>query len=98
MSLAEAVPLPAWAAEQKTPDGDNPAFLGFIVRLAALYHNERGSLSTLSNAIGLSEPALHVALKRGRLSVESAIAIEEQVGREHFPRELFRPDLFLVKE
>jgi hypothetical protein len=70
----------------------------FVVRLAALYHNPTGSLGTLSEAIGGSRSLLHAALKQGGLTVQTCIKLEELLGREHFPREFFRPDLFLPVE
>lgn len=96
MSVAEAVPTPAWVMRHDTPERVDQAKLCFLVRLAALYHNERGSLGLLSTALGLSEPALAMAIKRGQIMPGHAVEIEKLIGRDLFPRELFRPDLFLV--
>lgn len=96
MSVAEAVPAPAWVTTRQTPESVDHAKLCFLVRLAALYHNEKGSLGRLSLAIGLSEPALAMACKRGQITGEVAVAIESAIGRSLFPREMFRPDLFTL--
>lgn len=90
MSTPSTVATPSWALD------DTQARMCFLIRLAALYHNDTGSLTQLSEAIGLSKPALHVACKRGQIAPEHAVAIEKLIGRALFPRELFRPDLFLI--
>jgi hypothetical protein len=66
----------------------------FAVRLAALYHNEKGSLGVLSEALGGSRSLLHAALGGNGITAQTCIKLEELLGREHFPREFFRPDLF----
>ena len=96
MSVVNVVPVPDWAASKQTPEAVDQARLAFLLRLAALYHNERGSLGALSIAIGLSEPALQMACKRGQVAPGHAVEIEKLLGRKLFPRELFRPDLFLI--
>lgn len=68
----------------------------FVLRVAALYHNRSGSLQKLSAALGYSSNALHQASTQGRVTPECAIKLEKLLGREHFPRELFRPDIFSV--
>lgn len=69
-----------------------------MLRLAALYHNETGSLGDLAEALGLSNPALHMAIKRGQVSPDMAIGIESLLGRKLFPREMLRPDLFTLPQ
>lgn len=92
MTPPETTLTPDWARE------NDQARLCFLIRLAALFHNENGSLTQLSEAIGLTKPALHVALKRGQIAPVHAVAIETLLGRPLFPRELFRPDLFVLPE
>lgn len=67
----------------------------FVCRLAAVYHNEKGSLGVLSTAIGGSESLLHMAISGNGLTPQTCIALESLLGREHFPREFFRPDIFV---
>lgn len=98
MSLLKDAPTPAWVMAHQTPESVDRAKLCFLVRLAALYHNEKGSLGQLSVAIGLTEPALSMSVKRGQIAPGHAVEIEKLIGRSLFPRELFRPDLFLVGE
>lgn len=90
MSKPILLPVPAWAQ----PDDHQE----FALRAAALYHNKLGSIGLLSEAIGLSNAALHMALNYKGITPKHAIAIEKLLGREHFPRELFRPDIFLTAE
>ena len=66
----------------------------FTIRAAALYHNEDGSIGQLSEALGGSRSMLHMAIKKGGLTTATCIKLEEMLGRETFPREFFRPDLF----
>lgn len=70
----------------------------FAVRLAALYHKMDGSMGDLSEALGGSRSMLHMALKsKGGLSAPTCIKLEELLGRETFPREFFRPDIFVAE-
>ena len=68
----------------------------FVCRLAAVYHNEKGSLGALSVAIGGSESLLHMACSGNGLTPKTCIDLENLLGREHFPREFFRPDIFVA--
>ena len=71
----------------------------FLLRLAALYVDSEGRLSELSKACGLADNTLAtVSRRQDRLSPEIAVKIEEVVGRDILPRELFRPDLFVTPE
>lgn len=69
----------------------------YFLNLAAAFHNDSGSLTQLSLALGKSKTALNVCRQRGRVSPETAIEIETALGRGHFPRELFN-DIFVVSE
>lgn len=82
--------IPAWVEpEQRTE---------FVVRLAALYHSMDGSLATLSESLGGSRSMLHMALKsKGGVNAQTCIKLEEIMGRENFPREFFRPDIFIAE-
>lgn len=92
MTSPDTTLAPDWARD------NDQTRLCFLIRLAALFHNENASLTQLSEAIGLSKPALHAALKRGQIAPGHAVAIETLLGRQLFPRELFRPDLFTLPE
>ena len=90
MSSPEQFPIPGWA----TPDDR----VEFTIRLAALYHGMEGSLGDLSEALGGSRSLLHMALKsKGGINAQTCIRLEELLGREHFPREFFRPDIFVAE-
>lgn len=67
----------------------------FLIRLAALYYSPLGQLSDLANALEMHPTSLS---GYGEISPKLAIKIEELLGREQFPRELLRPDLFLIAE
>ncbi len=97
MSLLKDVPTPAWVMAHQTPESVDRSKLCFLIRLAALYHNDRASVGQLSIACGLAESTLHQALKRGEIAPGHAVEIERIVGRPLFPRELFRPDLFVIE-
>lgn len=47
--------------------------------------------------LGLGKNAILQAKTRGRISGKMAVQLESLLGRELFPRELFRPDLFLIE-
>ncbi len=67
----------------------------FACRLAAVYHNPTGSLGKLSLELGGSVALLHTAVKANNLTPATCIKLEELLGRDLFPREFFRPDIFL---
>jgi hypothetical protein len=89
-------PEPAWIAELPS-EKRGPARIKHLLNLAAAYHNDSGSLTQLSIALGKNRAHLNVARQRGRVSPEMAVQIETHLGREHFPRELFN-DLFVIAE
>lgn len=49
----------------------------------------------LSEAIGLNVGSLSVAKSRGAMSSETALRIEQMLGRDLFPWQLFLPALIL---
>lgn len=80
----------------RVPDWVKPEqYQMFAVRLAAVYHNEAGSIRVLSGSIG-SESMLHMALSGKGLTAQHCIDLENKLGREFFPREFFRPDIFVA--
>lgn len=88
MSSYNTFPIPSWVTPEQRQE--------FVVRLAARYHNMSGSLSELSKAIGGSHSLLHVSLKNpGGVSAMNCIEIERLLGRDLFPREFLRPDIFV---
>lgn len=82
--------IPAWVEPEQRAE--------FAVRLAALYYKMDGSLGDLSEALGGSRSLLHMALKsKGGVNAQTCIKLEELLGRETFPREFFRPDIFVAE-
>lgn len=66
----------------------------FLIRLAALHYSPDGSVKTLSESLGLHPGTLAGV---SNISGELAVKLETVLGRDKFPRELFRPDLFVVE-
>jgi hypothetical protein len=89
-----AIELPNWIND--LPENrQTDARRCFLLRLAALHYSEDGHLKALSTGIGLAEGTLATYLSSGQpLTAHLAIRLEEALGRDLFPRELFRPDLF----
>lgn len=69
----------------------------FYLSIACQYYSESGRASDLAEAIGMSANAYAVMKTRGKVPPETALALEKALGRELFPRSLFRPDLFEVE-
>lgn len=67
----------------------------FILKVAALYFTPLGSVAALANTCGYHEKSFS-GLRQ--ITPELAIKLEGLLGREHFPREFFRPDLFKLPE
>ncbi len=95
MSTKFAWPEPSWLASTQD-DVQAQVRTRFFLCLAAAYCGERGNHARLARTIGMNVQAVHSARERGQVSPEMAIAIESALGRELFPRELFRPDLFTI--
>lgn len=91
-------PLPHYLDELPA-DQAQKAKVAFLYRLAALYHNERGIVEHLSEAIGMNKGSLTTLINTGsQITPETAVKIEKLVGRDKMPREFFRPDLFCITE
>lgn len=88
-------PMPAWHESVPEPD-KQAACVRLLLGLAAIYASEVGTLSALALALQETPEAIRQARARGRVTPEIAIKIETLLGRERFPRELFRPDLFVI--
>lgn len=88
------VPLPAYIAEITDESERRKAEAQFQLRLAALYASRGGTLAHLAKSCGQHEKSLTAYTQ---ISPELAIRIEKLLGREHFPREFFRPDLFIIE-
>jgi len=90
-------PIPKWMAT--LPDIERePALQRFYLCLASVYASEKASAADLSMRLGLKPNAVNVMKTRGRVTGETAVDLENLLGRDIFPRELFRPDLFILPE
>lgn len=78
------------AAEEKSI-----AATRFLIRLAALHYSVGGTVAALSEGLGLHPNTLAGTTV---ITAEMAIRLEEILGRDRFPRAVFRPDLFLIEE
>jgi hypothetical protein len=89
-------PMPAW--HESVPAEEKPAAtIRLLLSLAAVYASEEGTASALADRLGLGKTAILQAKSRGRISPDLAVQLESLLGRDLFPRELFRPDLFVVE-
>lgn len=87
-----SLPLPKYL-ESLEGDELKSARCRFLIRLCALHYSSEGRVNVLSERLGLNPNSLSQATN---ITPELAVKIEELLGREHFPRELFRPDVFEV--
>ncbi len=91
------LPLPAWISA--LPEADRAQQkLRYLIRAAALYHTENGSVAALSYACGWGKNTLHMIHQRGQMTTDAALKIEAVVGRDVLPRELLLPEIFAVPE
>lgn len=89
-----AVQLPAWL-ELVPLQRREHARTRFLLRIAALYATEDGTMTRLSALLGLHENTLTAtAGSRERISPELARSIERALGEDLFPRELLNPKIF----
>lgn len=97
MSAPSHWPEPAWIAACPPAEREG-ARLRFYLSLAGLYANPQGSLTKMSIEMGLNANALPSVRSRKVMSAETALKIEQLLGRELFPWEMFLPDLVLKLE
>lgn len=91
-------PDPAWLSA--IPDGGDEqlkARVRLYLSLACIYYTDRGTASSLAEAIGMTPNAFALMKSRGEVPPRTAVDIEKELGRKYFPREVFRPDLFSIE-
>jgi hypothetical protein len=94
MSGSHTWPEPAWLAA--VPEADREACrLRFNIALASLYANADGSPMQFSESLGMKSGALSAVKSRGKIAPETALKIEQALGRDLFPWEMFLPALVL---
>lgn len=91
-------PEPKWLAEIQDRERRECSRIRWLLSMACLYHTSSGRPGTLANALNMTPNAFSIIKSRGKISPETVIAIERELGREHFPREVFLPDLFSIPE
>jgi len=94
MSVSFQWPEPAWLDSIPHQKRDEYR-LRFYIALAALYADEGGSPIAFSRTLGLNDTALSTAKSRGKIAPETALKIEQALGRDLFPWEMFLPALVL---
>ncbi len=96
MSAQNQWPMPSWL--DSVPEEEKAAArIKWLLSLAALYSSESGTATALAEQLEIGNTAILQAKARGKISGELAVRLETLLGRELFPRELFRPDLFLIQ-
>jgi len=90
-------PEPEWLAHIADEDEKKKALIRFRLRLAALYCSREGGLDALATAAGYKPGSIKVHQDRPLPGHRLAIALETTLGREHFPRELFAPDIYVAE-
>ena len=88
------VRFPVWIDKLPTNDRE-AARVRFLLKLAALHYSPRGTVRELSAGLGYTSDSL---VQYNKISGELAVKLENLLGRDAFPRELFRPDLFITVE
>lgn len=88
-------PLPKYVIDCKDPEERAKRYTRFVVRLAALYYSERGSVDLLSTAIA-RHPASLAQVKK--LTGQVAIALESVLNDRNFTRDVLAPSLFTPPE
>jgi hypothetical protein len=95
MQLPTTWPVPDWLAELPD-DVRHRAFVRYMLCMAVAYMGDKASPADLSHALGMSHNQVNLMKHRGTIAGETAVKLEGLLGRQHFPREMFRPDLFTL--
>lgn len=88
--------MPLWYESVPEEDRDTVK-LRLLLSIAAIYASQDGTATKLAELLGVGNTAILQAKFRGKISGEMAVKLESCLGRDHFPRELFRPDLFTIE-
>jgi hypothetical protein len=89
-----ALQLPAWLETLPETERED-ARRRFLLRLAALYDCPEGHMKHLSEGIGLAPNTLATYLSQSQpITPEIAVKLETRLGKDLFPRSVFRPDIF----
>jgi hypothetical protein len=95
--MSEGILLPNWLG-RVPPEQRKQAALRFLLRAAALYATEHGTVGELSVLCGYGRSTLSVVGCRDFMSHEMARNIERHAGRALFPRELLAPHVYADAE
>ena len=91
-------PEPSWLVDITDEQEKECSRVRWLLSMACLYYSQDGRPGSLAEAIGLTPNAFSIIKSRGRISPDTVIAIGKELGRDLFPREVFRPDLFVIPE
>lgn len=78
---------PAWA-------GDDSGRVTYLLRLAALQHNQEASIPALAKDCGLTPESFYMAARRGSVTPGMAAAIVDVIGRGVVTKEMLCPEKF----
>jgi hypothetical protein len=87
-------PEPRWLAAIADDTEREKARIRFFLALAALYCTENGRLDALALCVGKEKGAVRTQRHRARPGPPLVLGIENELGRDLVPRELFRPDIY----
>jgi hypothetical protein len=91
---------PAWL-EKMEGVAQEQAKVRFLMRVYALYASEEGTVTEFAKVLNLTMTQIRTQTQSQfwrPLPVETAIRIENALGRDIAPRELLRPDVFQLPE
>lgn len=86
---------PAWVNDPALSEEEKRRNrIKFLIRHAALHHNETGSLPPLAVAIGYQDEAFYQAMRRGYVTPGMACSLEAVLGRAIITKEQLCPETF----
>lgn len=97
MPTPEIWPMPTWV-DDLPPIERQKAKTRYLLCLATTFLEDRSTPKRLANRLGIHPNAINWMKTKGQIPAEVAVSIEQLLGRDRFPRELFRPDLFVLPE
>lgn len=76
---------PTWVLSKPRRDEKKSARLLYHFRIAAIHHNQDGSIPLLAQAINYSPNSIMAAINRGHISRGMAACLERKFDQEVFP-------------
>ncbi len=80
--------LPNWVSDPRNSEYERDRLrMTYLLKLAAIRHNPRASLTVLADAMGVTRQVFYTAMHEGKTTPAVAASLENLIGRDVLRRE-----------